>query len=269
MLNRWRRTAVAPVKVTEIREGTEPIEKIGYDPSLQVVSGVIKFTCTPIPLLDLTNDAELKPTSIYYGVVVKSLLDWLNKYFNDFTDPEGNDISGVKWDWDDIESVYMTSETFGVALISKANAEAFVRSLGFGAKLLLAERKRLEAFRKKIQAIRREVPMPRFASAMEVADAFAGHRQYQKPAGAMALVGGKVYSYGKMIAFWWEGEPVVNISRYGHTTTMHQNAVIRALQEKGLRPMTLEDDDFERFYLEQETDDQRTPVTASYFTPLS
>ena len=232
-----RRAIVEKVKVVDVRESTKSMERIQYDPQGDALVGVVLFQVDPyIPEADLTNTAELTRKSVYYGVVLKGITDYLNKHFRNFTDPEHNEFSNVGWDASDIGKIQMQSETFGLAEVRHEGASVNQMNLSLEAKLIRIRCRQIAEFQHRLarKGTRRE------ASASDVAEAFAVGKSYAKPAGALVLVGGTVYSFETPIATWAIGpdgakKPYLDLSRYSSTTSTHQNALLRALSEEHIR----------------------------------
>lgn len=244
-----QRQADLPIlKVVEIRESTKSMERLNYNPTKEVLAGAIQFQVSPvIPEADLEKTGELTKRSIYYGVVLKSLVDFLNKNFKNFTDHAGNEFMNMTWEAQDIGKIQFISETFGFAEVSYPDADLHLMNLSMEAKLIRNRNNQLKKFQARLArraCAPRQVdslagtprPQMRVAALADVAEAFAQHKLYSIPSGSFALMGGVAYSYDAPIAIWAEGpdgieRPYLDLDPFSATTRSQQNSIIRALAE--------------------------------------
>jgi len=215
-------TAALPmITVQQVRESTNPAEKISYDTEDESLRGMIYFALDPnrdpIPEVDYA-DGTVGKNSIYYGVIVKAVLDYLNKDKSNFVDSDGNELSQVQWTAADILSIRpSTGAMTGQVEVAKQGAAANVLPGEVGGMLNVGRRK--AAFNLQ-------------GSRDEIAKAFAYHENFSPSAGSMTLIGGVVYSYSTPIAYWASnGEAYVNNEKFSKSTSSQVNAVVRALTE--------------------------------------
>lgn len=230
------------LKIVEIRESTKSMERINYNPAKEVLAGLIQFQVDPyIPEADLERTGELTKRSIYYGVVLKGVLDYLNQHFKNFTDHMGNQFMNLVWEPSDIHKIQLISETFGYAEVQHSDADISLMNLSLEARAVRARKAELARFQAHLSRTKNQVPaFERVGSATDVAEAFAEHKYYSPPSGHFTLAGGVAYSYETPLALWADAGnglevPYVDLSKYSSTTSTQQNAIIRALAERNIK----------------------------------